>query len=287
MTEVKINASQKKRSMPLVAYAFFYLGFLYVPVLFLPLFSFNDSMYISFPLRGFTFDWYKEMLTNEAMHGALVNSLKVGIFVSTFSTILGIFGAKAVTKYRMRGKKTVLGLIMLPLVIPEIIIAVALLIFILQAGGKLSLYSIALGHTLLCVPFAMAVLISRFEGFDRAMEEASADLGENGWWTFWRVTFPIVLPGVAASLLLCFTISFDEFIIAFFLGGTEPTLPVYMWNQLRFPKLLPGVLALGACIFFISFLVIGFAEWLRQRNDHLVTRNRSNPVIGREITTGS
>ena len=254
-----------KGNRPLFIYAILYLGFLYVPVMFLPLFSFNDSMYMSFPLRGFTLDWYKDMFANQAMHKALLNSFRVGIVVSVISTALGIFGAKAVTRYDLTGRRPLIGLIMLPLVIPEIIVAVALLIFILQAGGKLSLYSIALGHILICVPFSMAVLMSRFEGFDYAMEEASKDLGENEFWTFWRVTFPIVLPGIAASLLLCFTISFDEFIVAFFLGGTEPTLPVYMWNQLRFPKLLPGVLALGACIFFVSFLVIGFAEWLRQR----------------------
>tara|TARA_B100000029_G_scaffold473453_1_gene514867 strand:+ start:483 stop:1154 length:672 start_codon:yes stop_codon:yes gene_type:complete len=212
------------------------------------------------------------MFRNEAMHQSLFNSIRVGGFVALFSTILGIFGAKAITRYRMRGKKPVLAIIMLPLVIPEIIVAVALLIFILQAGGSLSLLSVALGHVLLCVPFSIAVLISRFEGFDQSMEEASADLGENSWWTFWRVTFPVVLPGIVASLLLCFTISFDEFIVAYFLSGTEPTLPVYMWNQLRFPKLLPGVLALGACILLASFIVIAFAEWIRQRNNNMALR---------------
>jgi spermidine/putrescine transport system permease protein len=98
------------------------------------------------------------------------------------------------------------------------------------------------------------------------LEEASYDLGENAWWTFWRVTFPNVLPGIVASLLLTFTISFDEFIMAFFLGSTNPTLPVFMWNQLRFPKLLPGVLALGACILIASVFIVLLAEWFRRRN---------------------
>ena len=93
----------------------------------------------------------------------------------------------------------------------------------------------------------------------------SADLGENAIWTFWRVTLPIVFPGVLASLLLCFTISFDEFIMAFFLAGTDPTLPIYIYSQLRFPQKLPGVLALGACILVISFIVVFFSQWLRQR----------------------
>ena len=100
------------------------------------------------------------------------------------------------------------------------------------------------------------------------MEEASADLGENAWWTFWRLTFPLMFPGILASLLLCFTISFDEFIIAFFLSGTDPTLPIYMYGQLRFPAKLPGTLALGACILVVSFVVVFLAEWVRRRGSN-------------------
>ena len=94
----------------------------------------------------------------------------------------------------------------------------------------------------------MLVLISRLEGFDKSLEEASLDLGENAWMTFWRVTFPLAWPGIVSSLLLCFIASFDEFVLAFFLSGNEATLPVFIWSQLRFPARLPGVLALGSCI---------------------------------------
>ncbi|KAA3622834.1 MAG: ABC transporter permease, partial [Proteobacteria bacterium] len=233
---------------------------------FLPVFSFNDSIYRSFPLKGFTFDWYRSMMSNEPMFQALMNSIRVALATAAISTLLGVFAAKAVTRYRMPGQKPVVAAIMLPLVVPEIILGTALLIVIMQAGGTLSLLTVTLGHVLLCVPFSMAVLMSRFEGFDRSMEEASADLGENPWWTFWRVTLPMVMPGVVASFLLCFTISFDEFIMAFFLGSTDPTLPVFMWNQLRFPQRLPGVLALGSCILLVSFFVIALAEWLRRRS---------------------
>ena len=111
----------------------------------------------------------------------------------------------------------------------------------------------------------MLIMVSRLEGFDKNLEEASQDLGENAWSTFWRVTFPLALPGIIASLLLSFTISFDEFILAFFLAGTDTTLPVYIWGQMRFPSKLPAVLALGACILMISFVVVTFAEWFRRR----------------------
>jgi spermidine/putrescine transport system permease protein len=109
------------------------------------------------------------------------------------------------------------------------------------------------------------VLVSRLEGFDKNLEEASFDLGESGWSTFWRVTFPLALPGIVASLLLCFTISFDEFVLAFFLSGNETTLPIFIFSQLRFPNRLPGVLALGSCILVFSFLIVTLSEWLRRR----------------------
>ena len=249
----------------LFAYAVIYLAFLYGPVLLLPLFSFNDSIYIAFPLKGFTTEWYDAMLNNEPMHAALMNSIKVGAVTSVIATALGLLGAKAVTRYRIPGVKPVVGIISLPLVVPGIILGVALLILLSRSGVPLSLVTVTLGHILICVPFAMVTLIASFDGFDKSMEEAAADLGDNVWWTFWRVTFPMVFPGILASLLLCFTISFDEFIMAFFLAGTEPTLPIFIYSQLRFPQKLPGVLAMGACILVVSFLVVFLSQWLQRR----------------------
>jgi spermidine/putrescine transport system permease protein len=262
---MKSVAYINRPNQPLYFYALVYLAFLYIPVLFLPLFSFNDSIYVAFPLKGFTTAWYESMLGNEPMHAALMNSIKVGAVTSVVATILGIFGAKALTRYRIRGQKPVVAVIMLPLVIPGIILGVALLILLSRLGVPLSLYTVTMGHILISVPFAVATLMARFEGFDKSMEEAAADLGDNAWWTFWRVTFPMVFPGVLASMLLCFTISFDEFIMAFFLTGTEPTLPIFIWGQMRFPLKLPGVLALGACILVVSFFVVFFSQWLRRR----------------------
>ena len=252
----------ERPNRPLAWYAIFFLAFLYVPVLLLPLFSFNDSIYIAFPIEGWTLEWYREMMNSEPLHAALMNSIRVGAFASVFATFLGVFAAKAVTRYRMPGKEPVVTVIMAPLVIPGVILGLALLIMLNRLGITLSLYTVTLGHILICVPFSMATLMSRFEGFDKSMEEASADLGENAWWTFWRVTLPMVFPGIIASLLLCFTISFDEFILAFFIGGTDPTLPLFMWAQLRFPSRLPMVLAMGACILVISFIVVFISQWL-------------------------
>ncbi len=254
----------------LLAYAVFYLAFLYVPVLFLPLFSFNDSVFIAFPLTGFTLRWYQEMLADGALAHALGNSLKVGIVVALISTILGLLGARALTRYRVPGGTIALGFVSLPLFIPDIVLGISLLLLINALGIPLSLSSVIAGHVLICVPFALAVLISRLDGFDVSLEEASRDLGENAWMTFLRVTLPLALPGIVASLLLSFIVSFDEFLIAYFLAGTEATLPIYVWGELRFPQKLPMVLALGAAILVVTCALVFLAEWVRNlgHRDH-------------------
>ncbi len=257
--------SQKPKFGSLGVYAVAYLAFVYIPVLFLPLFSFNDSIYIKFPMEGFTLQWYIQAFESVGLMNSVSNSFKVGIPVAIVSTLLGTLAAKAVTRYRMPGKAPVMSFIMTPLVVPGIIVGVALLIIANMVGFTLSLFTIALAHLPMCTAFSMWIMISRLEGFDKSMEEASFDLGEGALMTFWRITFPLILPGIIASLLLTFTISFDEFILASFLGGSEPTLPVYMWSQLRFPRALPSILALGAMILVVSFVLVYFAEWFRRR----------------------
>jgi spermidine/putrescine transport system permease protein len=248
----------------LAVFAVAYLLFLYIPVLFLPVFSFNDSIFVTFPLKGFTTKWYEQAFADEDMLRALYASLQVGAVASVTATVLGLLGAKAVTRYRMPGQSLVTGLIMMPLFIPEIMLGIALLILVNVLLIPLGLFTITIGHIMLCTPFAMAVLTSRLDGFDKSLEEASMDLGETPWMTFWRVTFPLVAPGIVSSLLLSFIVSFDEFLLSFFLQGQQPTLPVYIWSQLRFPNKLPGVLALGAVILIVSCILVVVAEWVRQ-----------------------
>jgi len=261
------------KNKSLLLYAFAYLAFLYVPVLVLPVFSFNDSQFIALPLSGFTTRWYGALAGDSAMQHALGNSLKVGIVTALLSTMLGLAAARAVTRYRLRGAGAALGFISLPLFIPDIVLGLSLLMLLGAMGLPLSLAAVMLGHLLVCVPFALTVLIARFEGFDRNLEEASADLGEDGWMTFWRITAPLMLPGIIASLLLTFITSFDEFLVAFFLSGTEATLPIYIWGQLRFPERLPMVLALGAVILAVSVVLVICAEHVR----NLGVKNR---VVG-------
>ena len=164
---------------------------------------------------------------------------------------------------RSSGAAAALCFISLPLFIPDIVLGISLLLLLGTLDLPLSLAAVVAGHMLVCVPFAITVLVARFEGFDRNLEEASADLGESGWMTFWRVTFPLMLPGIMASLLLTFITSFDEFLVAYFLSGTETTLPIYIWGQLRFPERMPMVLALGALILAASVVLVVLAEYVR------------------------
>jgi spermidine/putrescine transport system permease protein len=258
--------SQRSPLRLLSVFAVLYLVFLYLPVLLLPLFSFNDNTLVALPLRGFTTQWYVDLLADKALLNALWASVRIGIPVAFLSTVFGLLAAMAMTRYNFAGKRLVSGLIMLPLLIPVLILGISLLTMVRKIFAlELSLWTVGAGQIMLCIPFSMLVLMARLEGFDRSLEEASWDLGQNSLQTFWRVTVPLALPGIVASFLLCFITSFDEFILAFFLSGTEPTLPIYIFSQLRFPNRLPRTLALGSCVLLASVIVVIFAEWIRRR----------------------
>ena len=253
----------------LLTYAVLYLIFLYAPVILLPLFAFNDSAIIALPLSGFTFHWFGLLWDTTALHEALYNSLLIAVVTAIGSTTLGIFAARAAARYEFPGKRGIVGFIMVPLVLPEIIVGVALIVVLIQLGLSLSAWTVIIGHVLICTPFSIAILQSAFNNMDRSLEEASMDLGESKVGTFFRVILPLVTPGIISSLLISFTISLDEFIIAFFLTGTDVTLPVYIWGQLRFPARLPAIMALGFLMVSLSFFLLLTAEYFRRRANRL------------------
>ena len=252
--------------MSLRFYALAYLVFLYAPIMLLPLFAFNDGTIIAFPLQGFTGRWFAELMTTPALHEAVVNSLIIAVTSAVLATTLGIAAARAATMDSFPGKGGITSFIMLPLVLPEIIVAVSLLVIVVRVLGlPLGNWTIILAHTLICMPFAIAVLNGAFANLDRSMEEAAMDLGQSRWGAFRLVTFPLVMPGIVSSLLISFTISLDEFIIAFFLSGNSPTMPVYIWGLMRFPDSLPVVMALGTILVALSILLLTIAEIIRRR----------------------
>lgn len=254
------------RPSALAIYAGLYLVFLYVPVLFLPLFSFNDGTIVAFPIKGWTLEWYRQLGDQDTLIRALLNSLLIGVVTSFLSTSLGLFAARAYVRYRFKGKEASEGLVMLPLVIPGIIVASSMLVLFISIGIRPSLTAIILGHTFLALPFAVSIMKSAFDDFDASLEEAAFDLGSGVIETFRRVTLPIVAPGIVASVLVTFTVSFDEFVLAFFLSGNQPTLPVYIWSQIRFPAKLPNTLALGSLLLLASVLLLVVAEYFRRRS---------------------
>jgi len=260
-----MTGSVSKKITWLKMYACAYMIFLYAPIILLPLFAFNSSTIIAFPLKGFTLQWFIDLWETDALHGAVRNTLLVAVLTSVISTFLGAFAARAGARYGFPFKKGIMGFILSPLVLPEIIIAVSLLVMLMRLGWELSLWTVVLGHVLICMPFSIAVLSTAFVGLNSSLEEASLDLGETRIGTFRRITFPLILPGVISSLLITFTLSLDEFIIAFFLTGTDVTLPVYIWSQLRFPSKLPSIMALGTILLIVTVVLLLLAETFRRR----------------------
>lgn len=247
------------------AYALVYLVFLYAPIFLLPLFAFNDSRVIAFPLSDVTGKWFVQMWEDRQLHNSLRNSLIVSGSTAVIATLLGLLAARASTRFRFAGKAGIMGLIMLPLVLPEMIVAMSLLVVLLAVGVKLSIVTVILGHVLICTPFAVAILSSSFQSLDQSLEEAAYDLGESPLSTFRLVILPLVMPGIVSSLLICFTISLDEFIIAYFLAGSETLLSVYIYGQFRFPAKVPSIMALGTILVLLSILLLTIAEYFRRR----------------------
>ncbi|NEY89058.1 ABC transporter permease [Tabrizicola oligotrophica] len=253
------------KSPSLRIYAIAYLVFLYAPIILLPLFAFNDSKVVQFPLKGVTLEWFRQMAGDAQLGIAVKNSLIIALSSSILSTTLGIFAARASTRFRFPAKGALMGLIMLPMVLPEIIVAMSLLIVLLAIGVKLSLFTIILGHVLVCTPFATAILTSAFQSLDKSLEEAAYDLGETPLSTFRLIILPLVLPGIISAFLICFTISIDEFIVSNFLGSGEAILSVYIFGQFRFPAKVPSMLALGTILVLISICLLTIAEYFRRR----------------------
>lgn len=257
-------------------YSLLYVVGLYLPIFFVVLFAFADSSSLSFPVPGFTTKWFQQMLGSPPLIEALKNSISVAVSSALVSTVAGALAAKAVVRATLPGRSILMGLLSLPLVIPGIVVGISLLILVTSVGIELSLNTIRVAHILYCIPFSMLVMIPRFEGFDRSLEEASRDLGEGHFMTFIRVVLPLAAPGLLASFMLTFTVSLDEFILAFFLAGSETTLPIYIWSQLRFPNKLPGVLALATCILFFSSILVVTAELIRRSGVGALKIGKSN-----------
>ncbi len=246
-------------------YVVAYVLFLYLPIAIIPLFSFNNSVQAAFPLSGFTLEWYQSLLDNENLHRAFETSLVVGLSAAFLATTIGVTVGYMEVIAGDRVSRVISALSRLPILIPGVIVGIALLILVNLAGFGPSRFAIVLGHTLVALPTAVVIMRSRFMALPRSFSEVAMDLGAHEWTTFRRIILPLAAPAIASSFMLSFLTSFDEFIVAFFLSGTEPTLPLFVWGQLRFPKALPGVMALGSVILLASIVIATAAEIIRRR----------------------
>ena len=249
-------------------YYLLFIVILFLPIALLVIFAFNDSTKLAFPLRGFTTHHFSDLLGNREVLQAVRTSILLGVVSSLTATLLGTMGALAVVRFDFPGKGLFTTVAALPLVIPYVILGVSLLLLFNVFDIGLSAWTAGLAHIVISIPYALLVVTSRLAGFPRNLEEAAMDLGSTYWGALFRVTLPITLPALIAAFLICFTISFDEFAISSFLVGTEPTLPVYLYSQLRFPTRLPLVVALSAVLMVGTMVIILLSEWLRRLGQH-------------------
>ena len=260
-----MTAARSSNGSWLKIYVVAYVLFLYLPIAIIPLFSFNNSIQAAFPLSGFTLEWYGSLLDNENLHRAFETSLVVGLAAAFLATAIGVAVGYMEVAAGDRVSRAISALARLPVLIPGVIIGIALLILVNLAGLGPSRIAIVLGHTLVALPTAVVIMRARFMALPRSFTEVAMDLGAHEWTTFRRIVLPLAAPAIASSFMLSFLTSFDEFIVAFFLSGTEPTLPLFVWGQLRFPKALPSVMALGSVILLASIVIATAAEIIRRR----------------------
>ena len=256
--------SEKKPASWLRLLAFLTYAYIYFPILILIIFSFN-SQKLNVQWEGFTLQWYQSLLGNRDVLMATRNSLLVASISTVAATIIGTLAALALQRYRFPGFTLAESGLYVPVIIPEVVLGIALLAFFAQLGITLGLGTITLAHIAFNIPFVTLVVRARLHGFDRAIEEASMDLGANEVTTFWRVTLPTIMPGVLSGALLAFTLSLDDYVITYFTAGPgSTTLPLRIFSMVRF-AVTPEVNALSTLWVLAVFILLLFGQLAQRR----------------------
>jgi spermidine/putrescine transport system permease protein len=255
----------RRGSALLPAYYFSLIALLYLPIALLFLFSVNSSASLSFPIRQLTFDWYQKLFAADAVLRSARNSLVVAFGSSTAATILGTMVSILMLRYKFRGQNILVGLAVLPLIVPYVVLGVALLLLFSVLHIERSLWTVGIAHTVVALPYTLLIIASRLAGFDASLEEAAMDLGADYPTALRRVVLPLIFPAMVSAWLTAFTVSFDEFALALFLAGTQPTFPVYLFSQLRFANRLPIMIALAVLLMIGTLTLVFIAERFRRR----------------------
>lgn len=253
------------RNHVLCAYAMAILAFLYLPLLILALYSFNESR-INAVWSGFTLDWYLSLFKNRRVLEALTNSLIVAFASTIVSTILGTTAAIALNKYQYKYKNVINGLLYLPILIPEIVMGLSLLVLFSQAHIPLGKTSLILAHITFCVSFVVITVNARLEGMRPELEQAAMDLYATPFQTFRYVTLPLAMPGIVAGALMAFTLSIDDFIISFFVAGpNSTTLPLYIYAMVK-RGISPEINALSTLLMLATIVLVVLAQVLQPQH---------------------
>lgn len=242
---------------------------LYIPVLVMMIFSFNNQRY-NYYWNGFTTQWYAKLFTNSTVIGSLWYSVIIAVLATLISVTIGTIGALGLRKYEFKGRKAINNMLYIPIIVPEIVMAVALLIVFMKVGFALGMGSILIGHCTFCIPYAVVTIKGRISGDDYSLEEASMDLGASRIQTFINVTLPSIFPGVMSAAFLSFTLSIDDVVMSNMLSGAKnSTLPVLILSMNK-SRVTPDINALTT----IMILIIVIAMILNNKINNALKKRR-------------
>ncbi|MBO4344258.1 MAG: ABC transporter permease [Victivallales bacterium] len=231
------------------------LVFFYLPIILLIVNSFNASR-TGGSWGGFTMKWYQQLFRAREIWFAFRNTLVVAVVATLVSTVIGTTAAMALHKYKGKIQNTHYFLVYTPLVVPEILLGIGLLLFFVAIKVELGLTTVIIAHITFCVSYVTMAVLSRLQDFDTTILEASRDLGADSWTTTWRILIPVIFPGILSGGLLAFTLSLDDFVISFFVAGPgSTTLPIHIYSMIRRGS-LPLINALSTILLAVTFLVI-------------------------------
>jgi len=243
--------------------AFAYI-FIYLPVAVLVLFSFQESRVPVPPFDGPTFDWYVKILGDRRVLEAAVNSLLVGVLSSLVATSAGFLAASGFARHRILGGRLLETVIVVPITVSYLVIGLGLLITLNALGFSKSLLGVGIGHVVINLPLCFMIALAQLGPAEARLEAAARDLGAREWQVMARITLPLSAPGLFAAFFLAFTLSWDEFVIAFLLTSFDITLPVVIWSKLR-TGLNPETNAIGALVFLVSLVTATLVEFAISR----------------------
>ncbi len=250
------------------------MAFLYLPIVFMIAFSFDDSATPGLPIQGPTLRWYDVMLNNRQLIRAVTNTVTVSIIVAILATIIGTMAAFVLVRGGVRYPNVTRIAFTLPIMVPGVLIGVSLLIYFARAlDVHLSLATVIAGQLVVTVPFVVLIVSSRLQGFDRRLEWAAADLGASPRQAIRHIVLPLIAPAILAGALISVTLSIDEFVITWFTVGNEPTLPTYIYTKIKF-GVTPEVNAVATVMLVATLLIFGIASLFLGRARKISGRRR-------------